>query len=206
MADSIQPETSEHTEGGRLLLRSGRLGLMRVDETDLPLLWAVTQTPDFGLFWPPPLPASFAEFSGRYQLVQGGDLPLEIDVLAYRDRQPFAWLRLTAIDYHHAKAEFSVYVHHGRGSRLALLAIAAVLEMGFVRLGLAKISCCIRADNRAAQSLAGHFGFMLEGCLRGEIRLDGGRIDLLRYGLFGDAWFAGEVHQRLLPALMERTR
>jgi RimJ/RimL family protein N-acetyltransferase len=107
---------------------------------------------------------------------------------------------MSNIDAVHRKAEFSAFIHHGRGRRDGLCALAAGIELGFERLDLVKVICCVRSDNAPAISLASRAGFQLEGCLRQELDLGDRRVDLLRFGLFRDEWRAQAWRRRLIDS------
>lgn len=87
------------------------------------------------------------------------------------------------IDRSHRRAEFWIYLgpeHQGLG--YALPSVRAALEQAFEALGLEKVSLHVRLDNAVAIATYRKAGFAEEGMLKGEFRLGGERIDVLRMG------------------------
>jgi RimJ/RimL family protein N-acetyltransferase len=147
------------------------------------------QMPDFDRFWPPPHPDSYTALLQRYRWLQQLDGALELDaiVTANASGEPFAWLKLSGIDYFNRKAEFSVYVHHLRGTRASLEALVAGVDLSMSLVD--KLVAHTMPANQPAQQILACLGFAQEGCLRGEVRgREAGRCDVLRYGLMREDW------------------
>jgi RimJ/RimL family protein N-acetyltransferase len=170
---------------------SSRITITTVTEADLPLLWAAMQTSDFDRFWPPPHPQSYPALVARFRwLQQLGDV-LEIDAIASATRtgEAFAWIKLSAIDTYHRKAEISVYLHHLRGTRVAYEAVSASIDLA---MGLVdKVLAHTTPVNEPAIRLLRRLGFVEEGRFREEVvGRDGTRQDVLRFGLLKTEWMA----------------
>jgi RimJ/RimL family protein N-acetyltransferase len=89
---------------------------------------------------------------------------------------------------------FVVAQQTGRG--FATEAGAALVEMAFVHLGVARLDLQCTADNVASARIAERLGFRLEGCQRQRHRKRNGElVDRLCYGLLRSEWRA---EQRLL--------
>ncbi|MBV8465316.1 MAG: GNAT family N-acetyltransferase [Burkholderiales bacterium] len=198
----MQPNVVPTAVGDTAVVYSSRrIRIRTVAEDDLPLLWAAMQAPDFERFWPPPQPDSYAALCDRFRWLRRLEQTLEIDAIATlaATGEPFAWLKLSGIDTHHRKAEFSVYVHHLRGTRAAQEAVVAAIELAFGMVD--KLFAHALADNRPAIRLLHHLGFREEGRLRGEIAgRDGLRQDVLRFGQLRPDWEAQSARRLLSPA------
>lgn len=69
----------------------------------------------------------------------------------------------------------------GRG--IATEATAAMVEKGFVNLGLHKVTLRIAQGNRASERVAEKLGFTREGVLREELKINGVWVDHTLYSL-----------------------
>lgn len=76
--------------------------------------------------------------------------------------------------------------HEGRG--LVTAAVRVLLEEGFDRMGLHRITIRAGVDNPRSRAIPERLGFREEGVLRGEGRGSGGYYDLVVYGLLDDEW------------------
>ena len=74
----------------------------------------------------------------------------------------------------------------GRG--LVTRACRALIDHGFRKVGLHRISIRAGVENTRSRSIPERLGFTREGVLRGEGRGSGGFYDLVVYGLLEDEW------------------
>lgn len=93
---------------------------------------------------------------------------------------------LQGISFIDRTAEFAIIIgdrrHWGRG--VGVEAGRALLKHGFDKLGLEKIHCGTAATNEGMKALARALGMKLEGTRRKHLFLEGGRVDMLEYGVF----------------------
>jgi RimJ/RimL family protein N-acetyltransferase len=104
------------------------------------------------------------------------------------------------IDWGNERGELLVGLPGTKTQMIALKASVAVLEFAFERLGLAKMTSYVYADNTEAQNNTLHLGFEQEGLLRSHIASPSGRIDLYVNGMT-KASFASNV---MLTKLLQR--
>lgn len=71
--------------------------------------------------------------------------------------------------------------HAGRG--IATEATAALLDKGFMHLGLHKVTLRIAQGNRSSERVAEKLGFIREGVLREELRINGVWVDHSLYSI-----------------------
>ncbi len=71
--------------------------------------------------------------------------------------------------------------HAGRG--IATEATAAILDKGFMHLGLHKVTLRIASGNRGSERVAEKLGFTREGVLREELRINGVWVDHTLYSI-----------------------
>jgi len=97
-------------------------------------------------------------------------------------------ISLQDISFINRTAEFAIIIgdkrHWRRG--VGLLAGRALLRHGFDKLNLFRIHCGTAATNEGMKKLAGAMGMTLEGTRRSQLFLDGGRVDVLEYGILRD--------------------
>jgi RimJ/RimL family protein N-acetyltransferase len=80
--------------------------------------------------------------------------------------------------------------HWGRG--LATEAAAAMLDLGFDRLGLHRIEATIEPDNSASVRIAEKLGMRLEGRMKERFSTPDGWRDSLLYATTEDEWRSHE--------------
>ncbi|MFZ5775998.1 MAG: GNAT family N-acetyltransferase [Thermodesulfobacteriota bacterium] len=127
--------------------------------------------------------------------------PLEYEALILHapSHTPIGIVGLSSLDFLNGKAEFSLLLTRGRGTRCVLEAVAAVLERAFGELGLYKLIFLVRPDNRPVLRLLARFEVPEEGRLREELAVsDGTRLDLCRFSLLRREWRAHPLRSRLL--------
>lgn len=94
-------------------------------------------------------------------------------------------ISLQQISFINRTGEFAIILgdkrHWGHG--VGLLAGRAILQHGFNKLNLERISCATAATNDAMKKLASAMGMILEGTRRQHLFLDGSRVDVLEYGI-----------------------
>lgn len=122
-----------------------------------------------------------------------------------QDGQLFEWhimaddqlcgaVRINHIEQENRKASIGYYLgkeHQGQG--LATLAVRAVLQFGFERMGLNRVELRCASDNMASQRVAKRLGFAWEGLLRQAELIDGTYLDHFVYGLLRADFNPGAV-------------
>lgn len=78
----------------------------------------------------------------------------------------------------------SNFRRRGIGTR----ALALLLDIAFLQLGLNRLTSYYRADNHASRALTERVGFREEGCMRRAWFADGRYIDMIVIGLLGEEW------------------
>ena len=82
-------------------------------------------------------------------------------------------------------AEFAILLGDKRhwGKRVGMLAGRKLLEHGFNKLNLERIYCGTAATNEGMKRLASSLEMVLEGNRRQHLFFEGGRVDMLEYGI-----------------------
>jgi UDP-4-amino-4,6-dideoxy-N-acetyl-beta-L-altrosamine N-acetyltransferase len=101
---------------------------------------------------------------------------------------PLGIVGFSAIDLINSNCSWAFYAApdapRGTGSRMEWLA----LEHVFGTLRLHKLHCEVLAFNAAVVALHEKFGFMIEGRLRQQHRIDAEYVDIIRMGLLASEW------------------
>ena len=92
-------------------------------------------------------------------------------------------------------AEFAIIMgdkrHWGKG--VASLAGVKLVDHGFRKLNLERISCGTAATNLGMKRLAQVMGMTLEGTRRKQHFLEGERVDMLEYGILRDEFMESNI-------------
>ena len=93
-------------------------------------------------------------------------------------------IKLGHINFHHETADISYVIGDKKywGKGLASKAIEAMKEIGFVKLGLAKITAGVYTVNTGSIRVLEKNGFICEGRTRSQFIANGKRVDGLIYG------------------------
>jgi len=99
-------------------------------------------------------------------------------------------IKIGPINWIHRNADISLFIGEKKcwGCGLASEAIAIVRDWSFSTLSLEKLSAGMYADNIGSLKAFKKCGFQLEGILRSEVTIRGGRADVLRIGLTRSEW------------------
>lgn len=105
------------------------------------------------------------------------------------ENQPLGIVGITAIDMINSNCSWAFYASpeaapKGTGSRMEFLA----LEYVFDRLKLNKLYCEVLAFNAPVIKLHKKFGFVIEGILRQQHKVNGEYVDIHRLGLLQADW------------------
>ena len=197
------------TEAGTTatVLYTGRHIVLRaVTPEDAALLVSWLQTPDGGRYrdgllaiCPQP-----HQLAARIALHRTISPPLEYEVLILHAPTlfPIGIAGLTTIDTRNGKAELSLALMRGRGTRCLLETLAVVLERSFTAFGLHKLIFHVRPDNEPVLRLMQRHGLTFEGVLGQELLADDGtRLDLLRFALFHRDWLVHPLRDRMRQML-----
>ena len=145
-----------------------------------------------------PTPQLLAERIALQRAIQP-TLEVETLVLHAASGLPLGIAALTAIDRHNGKAEVSLALFRGRGTRCFLETLGFSLESPFAWLGLHKLIFLVNGDNAPVLALMERFGFTHEGVLREELAAaDGARLDLHRFSLLRREWLQHPLRARLM--------
>lgn len=105
--------------------------------------------------------------------------------------RPAAIAGLRSINYLNGDALLAAFVsRHMRGRGVGVRLSAMVLDAGFTRMRLARVTSCYREDNAASAGILRSTGFCEEGRLRKALLANGRRHDLFVLGLLQEEWLA----------------
>ncbi|MFQ5903274.1 MAG: GNAT family N-acetyltransferase [Candidatus Binatia bacterium] len=106
---------------------------------------------------------------------------------------------LSEIDFEHRYAEHSRLLGDTAywGKRVGVEASRVLIHYAFSELGMHKILAGHLGSNHRAMASNRHLGFRLEGILRDQVWLDGRFVDVWRFGLLRDEFYAS------FPELLE---
>lgn len=94
-------------------------------------------------------------------------------------------LKIGPIDYNHSRGELSYFIgdEAARGQGFASEAVALGVRIGFAQLGLHKLTAGIYARNGESGRVLSKNGFKAEGRRPSHFAFEGGRDDMVEYGL-----------------------
>lgn len=75
-----------------------------------------------------------------------------------------------------------------RSKGVGVRAVALVMDLAFIQLGLNRLTSYYRADNARSRSLTERVGFRQEGCMRQAWFAAGSRLDMIVVGILRDEW------------------
>ena len=127
--------------------------------------------------------ASVAHYMAAAQRAPRETRRLDWIIFNTREATPVGLAALVDIDWPNQRGELLVGIDGEPPPMLAALATAAIIELAFERLNLAKLVSYVYADNPGAQANTLHLGFVQEGLLRSHIAHEPARLDLFINGL-----------------------
>lgn len=94
------------------------------------------------------------------------------------------------LNLRHENAVLEIYVGESnrRGQGIGLRALELLLKLGFIELGLHRISLVTRTDNLVAEKIYRRAGFSLEGCEKQSIKVQEKFIDQHLWALLKEDW------------------
>lgn len=94
-------------------------------------------------------------------------------------------LKIGPIDHNHGRGELSYFIgdEAARGRGFASEAVALGVHIGFAQLGLHKLTAGIYARNGESGRVLSKNGFKAEGRRPSHFAFEGGRDDMVEYGL-----------------------
>lgn len=94
-------------------------------------------------------------------------------------------LKIGPIDANHGRGDLSYFIGDpdARGQGLASEAVSLGVRIGFEQLGLHKLTAGIYAQNAESGRVLSKNGFTAEGRRPGHFAFEGGRDDMVAYGL-----------------------
>jgi RimJ/RimL family protein N-acetyltransferase len=95
-------------------------------------------------------------------------------------------VRLEPIDWSRRVGSTAIFLDDPDDEDRSREVWSLLLHHAFSALGLRKVVASVPAGQAAEVAALRALGFALEGTLRGEARLDGVDVDLLRFGVFAD--------------------
>jgi RimJ/RimL family protein N-acetyltransferase len=105
------------------------------------------------------------------------------------EAEPIGTVSLSLLVERDGYANFGLWFHpKAWGEGYAIEASACLVEYGFQRLRLHRISATPMAPNDASRTLCERLGFVHEGTARQAQFADGEYVDVERYGLLVDEW------------------
>jgi ribosomal-protein-alanine N-acetyltransferase len=98
-------------------------------------------------------------------------------------------LKIGPIDHNHGRGELSYFIgdEAARGQGFASEAVALGVRIGFAQLGLHKLTAGIYALNGESGRVLSKNGFKAEGRRPSHFAFEGGRDDMVEYGLLNPA-------------------
>lgn len=98
-------------------------------------------------------------------------------------------LKIGPIDPHHGRGDLSYFIGDpdARGQGLASEAVGLGVRIGFEQLGLHKLTAGIYARNGESGRVLNKNGFVAEGRRPSHFAFEGGRDDMVEYGLVNPA-------------------
>ncbi len=180
---------------GPAFIRCDRLDLRLPTDDDVEFLQEGVNHPDVrryvGAFRTP-----YDEERYREELWSGGEddptllaVPTEGEFAG----EPVGSVSLSPVVDRDGYANFGVWFHpKAWGVGYATEAGAYLVEYGFQRLRLHRVSATVMAPNEASRRLCDRLGFVHEGTAREAQFADGRYVDVERYGLLADEWTGPE--------------
>ena len=173
-----------------MLLRTRSLFLRPLAVTDAPALFEARGNREVMRYWDWLEQASIGEIERIFEehlLALNDGSALWFAVARTPDGPAIGECDLSEIDRQHGRAELVFLfgrAHWGKGYGLEVG--RALVELGFGKLGLARLWARVHAGNLASQRLLENLGFAYEGTLRGHVVREGERRDCLLYGRLRD--------------------
>lgn len=98
-------------------------------------------------------------------------------------------LKIGPIDWNHGRGDLSYFIGDAdaRGQGLASEAVGLGVRIGFEQLGLHKLTAGIYAQNGESGRVLNKNGFVAEGRRPSHFAFEGGRDDMVEYGLVNPA-------------------
>lgn len=167
-------------------LRTPRLHLRPLAQTDAPAVFAMMRDPETMRFWDWPAfgdPEVVADIVAAQlaSVAAGGALYWAVALTP--DGPAIGSCDLSDIDAHHRRAELGFLFHRDHWSKgYAQEAMQAVMAHAFGPMDLRRLWARFHAGNQASLRLLEKLGFSYEGTLKGHVLRDGVRRDCLIYG------------------------
>ena len=94
-------------------------------------------------------------------------------------------LKIGPVDANHGRGDLSYFIGDAsaRGKGLATEAVGLGVRIGFEQLGLAKLTAGVYAENVESGRVLEKNGFEVEGRRPSHFAFEGGRADMVEYGL-----------------------
>ncbi|WP_254546364.1 GNAT family N-acetyltransferase [Halomarina pelagica] len=183
---------------GPTFIECDRIELKTIEEEDLPFLREGVNHPDvrryIDVFRTPHTEERYREELWPIETGDDGVSLLAVPREGERAGDPVGSVQLYPIDHARGWANIGVWFHPkvwGKG--YALDACAHLLDYGFRRLRLHRISASAMAPNEASVALCERLGFVHEGTVRETSFVDGERVDDESYGLLVHEWEGPEA-------------
>jgi len=116
---------------------------------------------------------------------QGSDREHLFGIFLKPDGRHIGNLKIGPIDPNHGRGELSYFIgdEQARGQGYASEAVGLGVRIGFEQLGLAKLTAGIYAGNAESGRVLAKNGFAAEGRRPSHFAFEGGRDDMVEYGL-----------------------
>lgn len=114
--------------------------------------------------------------------------------------RPAAIAGLRFINYINGNAVLAAFVgRHMRGRGVGTRIAAMLLDLGFDRLRLVRVTTYCREDNHQSAKVLAKIGFCEEGRIRKALLVNGRQVDVLVLGILREEWLAcrDTLHQDL---------
>ena len=174
------PEKTAFIRGTRIYLRP----LERIDLNETYLSWLndpeVTRYLESGIF-----PSTYQDLEKFYQEVAGSPTNVMLAIADRKSHRHIGNVKLGPIHWVHRRAMFGILIGDRRfwGKGVGEEATRLMVEYGFFRLNLHRITLGVFADHRSAIRCYEKVGFKIEGTLREQLFRDGSYRNDLWMGL-----------------------
>lgn len=173
-------------------MRSNRLYLRPLEDTDIPALAPFFRKPENVKYYIPTLWRSYSEEQVRGLLADWHDLP-EYIVYAICDQSNDSVLGLANLDgvnliNGHTEVGIAITAEDRRGQGIAEEALRLLIDYCFGEMRMHRVFARIIAANEPSLRLFRKLGFREEGRLREHVYREGAYNDMLFFGILADEW------------------
>jgi RimJ/RimL family protein N-acetyltransferase len=169
---------------GPVFLRGDRVDLHVIEEEDLPFLQRLINDPRV---WRSLFQVTPKRMADEEEFLEATREDTEAHFLVCDDGDPVGTVGLTGMTHHWGTGDLGFYVDpDAQGQGYATAGVDLLVNYAFDQRRLEKLSADALATNPASRRVLEKNGFLEEGRFRDHAFVDGGRVDVVRYGLLAD--------------------